>query len=263
LGDRAPLVFSERVIVAMIKQGRIEEAAKFADSLVRRAKGKSKAVANRAVEIQAMVQRESGNYEQAAKSYETLLEGIKKEKGIKKEELKKKTHGYRYILSGVYMDLDNVDKAAEHLKALLADDPDNPKYNNDLGYIWADHDMNLDESEKMIRKAIDEDRKQRRTDDPDIKPADDKDNAAYLDSLGWVLFRKKQLKEALPYLEQAVKDEEGRHIEIYDHLAQVHLALGDKAKAIEAWKKGIEVAGADKREQKRKQEVEKKLKEQE
>jgi len=40
----------------------------------------------------------------------------------------------------------------------------------------------------------------------------------------------------------------------------VHLALGDKAKAIEAWKKGLEVAGSSKREQQRKQDVEKKLK---
>ncbi len=29
-----------------------------------------------------------------------------------------------------------------------------------VAYIWADHDMNLDEAERMVRKALDEDRKQ-------------------------------------------------------------------------------------------------------
>ena len=255
LGDRAPLVFCERVALAMVRQGHFDEATKFAKGIISRTKGRW-----RAKGILGLVQREAGQSEEAAKTYEDILEAVKKEKGIKADELKEYTHRYRYILSGVYMDLDNVEKAAEHLKKLLEDDPDNPTFNNDLGYIWADHDMNLDEAEKMIRKALDEDRKQRRKDDPDIKPEDDKDNAAYLDSLAWVLFRKKKPKEALPFLEQAVKEEEGKHIEIFDHLAQIHLALGDKAKAIEAWKKGLEVAGQTKREQQRKQDVEKKLK---
>ena len=46
----------------------------------------------------------------------------------------------------------------EELQTLLKKKPNNPTYNNDLGYIWADHDMNLEESEKLIRKAIEEER---------------------------------------------------------------------------------------------------------
>jgi len=61
---------------------------------------------------------------------------------------------------------------------------------------------------------------------------------------------------------EAVKDPEGQHIEILDHLAQVHLALKDKKAAVEAWKKGVEYAGNTKREQERKAEIEKKLKDQ-
>jgi hypothetical protein len=38
------------------------------------------------------------------------------------------------------------------------------------------------------------------------------------------------------------------------------MALGEKAEAIDAWKKGIAVAGKTQREQQRKAEVEKKLK---
>jgi tetratricopeptide (TPR) repeat protein len=250
--------FQRRMILAIAKQGRIEEATKLANNLIKRYKGLWLAV-----EVLGMVQREAGAYEDAVKTYEKVFDSVRKEKGITEEELKEYTQRYRYILSGIYMDMDQVDKAAEQLKALLADEPDNPTYNNDLGYIWADHDKNLDESEKMIRKAIEEDRKQRRKENPDLKPEEDKDNAAYLDSLGWVLFKQKKYKEAKPYLLEAVKQEEGKHIEIYDHLGEVHMALGEKAEAIDVWKKGLEAAGTSKREQQRKQAVEKKLKAQE
>ncbi len=97
----------------------------------------------------------------------------------------------------------------------------------------------------------------------ELKPEDDKDNASYVDSLGWVLFKKKQYKEAKEYLQKAVKEEEGKHVEIYDHLGEACWALGDKKEAIDAWKKGVEVAGPSKREQAKKTELEKKIKEKE
>src|SRR5258708_19475087 len=96
--------------------------------------------------------------------------------------------------------MDQVEKAAEQLRSLLSEDPDNPTYNNDLGYIWADHDMNLEESEKLIRKAIEEERKLQKKVQPDIKPEDIKDNSSYLDSLGWVLYKQRKFKEATEYL---------------------------------------------------------------
>jgi tetratricopeptide (TPR) repeat protein len=250
--------FLERMILAVAKQGRFDEAIKLANDLIKAYRGHWLAE-----DVLGMVQREAGKYEDAAKTYEKILEAVQKEKGIKPDELKAYTHKFRLLLSVLYMDLDNVEKASEHLKVLLTEDPDNPTYNNNLGYLWASHDLNLEEAEKLIRKALEEDRKQRREQNPDLKPEEDKDNAAYLDSLGWVLFKRKKPKDAKPYLLQAVKDEEGQHIEIYDHLAEVHLALGEKAEAIAAWKKGLEAAGTTKTEQQRKQEVEKKLKAQE
>jgi tetratricopeptide (TPR) repeat protein len=197
---------------------------------------------------------------EAAENYEKTLEDVKKAKDLKGDEQAELVERVRYILSNVYLDMDNVDKAAEYLQANLKEKPDDPTYNNDLGYIWADHDKNLDQAEKMIRKAIDEERKQRRKENPDIKPEEDEDNAAYLDSLGWVLFKKKKFKEALQPLQKAAQSKEGQHIEILDHLAEVHMALGEKDKALEVWKKGIELAGKTKRELAKKSEVEKKIK---
>jgi tetratricopeptide (TPR) repeat protein len=147
------------------------------------------------------------------------------------------------------------------LQALVKKDPENPTYKNDLGFIWADHDMNLEESEKLVREAIEQDRKKRKKLE-DLTPDEDKDNPAYLDSLGWVLFKKKAFKEAKKYLLEAVESKEGQNIEILDHLADVHVALGEKDDAIKIWEKALksEPETKSKREQERRVIVEKKLK---
>jgi len=218
-------------------------------------------------ELKARVLREAEKYDEAAKVYLEVIERVKRDRSLNEEGKKKGVALLRYSLSGVYVDMNKIDKASAELKALLEDDPDHPTYNNDLGYIWADRGMNLPEAEKMIRKALDEDRK-RQTEarkaalkkNPDLKLDEVKDNAAYLDSMGWVLFKQNKAKEAKPYLEEAVKDPEGQHVEIYDHLGDVHWALGEKAEALAAWKKGLESVTPVKRDQRRKAEVEKKLK---
>src|SRR5262249_28055204 len=150
-------------------------------------------------------------------------------------------------LSGVYIEMNEVDKCAEQLQTLLKKHPDNATYNNDLGFIWADHDKNLDEAEKMIRKAIEEDRKQRKENAAELTPDEDKDNAAYIDSLGWVLYKKKQYAEAKKYLQNATKEKDGQHVEILDHLADVHMALGEKTEAVAIWKKALDTDPETKR----------------
>ena len=245
-----------RLILSMVRQNDVDKAK---DLLERLIKAQPENWLN--LELKARVLREVNDFEGAVKVYETVLNRIEKDDRLTKEEKKDFAADIKYSLSGVYIDLDKVDKATELLEGLLKDDPDNPTYNNDLGYILADHDMKLDEAEKLIRKALEEDRKLRKKENPDLKPEDDKDNASYLDSLGWVLFKKKKYKEAVDYLKKAVQDEEGKHVEIYDHLGDAHWALGEKKDAVEAWKKGVEVAGTTKREQTKKAEVEKKIKE--
>jgi Tfp pilus assembly protein PilF len=244
-----------RQVVVMAKEGKFDEATKLVDDII-----KTNPSNWLQMELKAMVQREAGKFADAANTYQTILDLIEKDKELDDKERKENASEFKYRLSGVYVDMDQVEKAAEQLRALLSEDPDNPTYNNDLGYIMADHDMNLDESEKMIRKAIEEERKLQKKAQPDIKPEDVKDNAAYLDSLGWVLFKQKKFKEAKDYLLQAIKEKEGQHIEIFDHLGDAHLALGEKAEAVSAWKKGLEVPAESKREQQKKAEVEKKIK---
>jgi tetratricopeptide (TPR) repeat protein len=268
---RGKELMRRELVQILCRQGKYDEANKIVDRLLDKDKDDTEAL-----ELRALVQREAGKYDEADKTYQGIIEKIndamdrvKKNTQANKEAkdafLKRfaaEVRRYRYAQSGLYMDADQVDKAAGVLQALIKEEPDNPSYNNDLGYIWADHDKNLAESEKLIRKAIEDDKKQQKEEDPEQKPEKIKANPAYLDSLGWVLFKQKKYKEALPPLEDAVKEPEGQHIEIFDHLADVQMALGNKAAAVDAWKKGLENVGTSKREQERKVIVEKKLKEQ-
>jgi tetratricopeptide (TPR) repeat protein len=244
------------LVLTLVKKGDAKEANRILDALIKDLPDNWLNLA-----LRAQVLYETGKAEEAAKVYLDVIDKVKNDKRLDKEEDRDYfIDKYRYLLSGVYVDLNQVDKAAEQLKALLKREPDNSTYNNDLGYIWADHNMNLDEAERLIRKAIEEDRKERRKAGSDLKPEQDKDNPAYLDSLGWVLFKQKKYKEAKKYLEEAVQAELGKHLEIYDHLGDVHKALGEKAKAVKAWKEGLKVAGTSARDKQRKAEVEKKLK---
>lgn len=244
----------ERMIQALAKKGKTDEALKLAEELIE-ADGDGWYF----VRLKAEVQREAGKLDEAAKTFEDTLERLKKMKDLEDERRDRFSRGVRYALSGVYVDLKKIDKAAEQLEALLKKDPDNPTFLNDLGFIWADHDMKIDEAEKLIRRAIEEDRKQRKKME-DLAPEDDKDNPAYLDSLGWVLYKKKDYKEAKKHLQEAVKSKEGQHIEILDHLADVHMALGEKDEAVKVWEQALKLEDLSKREKERRVKVEEKLK---
>ncbi|MBI3410330.1 MAG: tetratricopeptide repeat protein [Planctomycetes bacterium] len=240
------------LIQALAKQGKSKEALKLTENLLKT----SDHWLDRA--FKGAILREVGQFDEAAKIYEDVIDSAAKDKDLDPEDREAYTERYRYLLSNIYIDLDRIDKASEHLLELLNKKPDDPGYNNDLGYIWADHDIKLEEAEKLIRKAIDLDRK-RRQGNPKLDPEDDIDNGAYLDSLGWVLYKQKKFKEAKEMLLEAIKDKRTQHIEIYDHLGDVCLMLGEREAAVNAWRKGLEVVGEGKRELERKTSVERKL----
>jgi tetratricopeptide (TPR) repeat protein len=257
--NRFLLNIVEEEIMAIAQQG---DANRAIDTIDRVFKKQSNSWPG--LDLKGRVYRLTGKNRDALKIYEEETQRLKEDKDLEKADKEKLLDDVVYSLSGVYVELGQIDKAAEHLKSLLAKDPDNPTYNNDLGYIWADHGMNLAESEKLIRKALEDDRQKRQKDNPKKKPEEIKDRAGYLDSLAWVMFKQKKYAEAKKYLQQAVQfsadDDEDESIEILDHYGDVLFALGEKTEAVAAWKKGVAIAGDSKREQKRKEEVQKKIK---
>jgi tetratricopeptide (TPR) repeat protein len=146
-----------------------------------------------------------------------------------------------YLLATVYSAGNRLGDAEAELVHCLKIDPDNAAVNNDLGYQWADQNKNLDQAEAMIRKAVEQDRKNRQSFVPPRPGADKEfhDNACYIDSLGWVLFRRGQPLAACKELEYATTLPDGDDPVIWDHLGDVYLALGNRDGAISAWQQAI------------------------
>ncbi len=116
------------------------------------------------------------------------------------------------------------DKAADLLRKSIALDPDNSAETfNYLGYMWADHNMNLEEAETMIRRAL----------------QSEPNNASYLDSLGWVEFRKGQFDRALSNLLQAAKTAPREDPVVFEHIGDTYLKLNRSREALEAWQKAL------------------------
>jgi tetratricopeptide (TPR) repeat protein len=243
----------ERMIVDWIRRTRYAEAIKLIEELVK--------VDVYFTRLKGEVLRDAGKLEDSATALTGAIEQLDKSNKLNEKMKKALVERCRYVLSGVLTDLNQIEKAAGELQTLLKANPENSTYNNDLGYIWADHDMNLDESEKLIRKALDLDKADREKlkEAGVLDPEDDRANPAYLDSLGWVLFKKKQFADAKKYLLEASKTPDGQHVEILGHLGDVHIALGEKSEAISIWKKALEVENQGRRDVSRKEIVRKKL----
>jgi tetratricopeptide (TPR) repeat protein len=204
-------------------------------------------------QLKADVLREAGKTSDAVDVYRDILEEVRASKDLKPKAQGVLEDHFRHVLSNLYADLHQVDKAAEQLKILMEKNPEDPGPPNDLGYIWADHDKNLAEAEKLVRKALELDKKRREA------KKQKGESGAYLDSLGWVLYKQKRYKEAKEVMLRAVKDQDAQDIVIYEHLGDVHLALGERTAAIAAWQKALKLAGTGRRDAERRVEVERKI----
>src|SRR6058998_2837903 len=116
------------------------------------------------------------------------------------------------------------EKAADLLRKSIELDPTNSaEACNYLGYMWADHNLNLDEAETMIRRALES----------------EPNNASYLDSLGWVEFRKGKFDQALTDLLRAAKTAEHDDPVVFEHIGDTYLKLNRMADALAAWQKAL------------------------
>jgi tetratricopeptide (TPR) repeat protein len=110
------------------------------------------------------------------------------------------------------------------LKIIISIEPNNADALNALGYSLTDQTDRHEEALELITKAL------------NIKP----NEAAFIDSMGWVLYRLENFEEAVTYLRRAL--ELFPNDEVAAHLGEVLWALGEEIEAGEVWQKALEMA---------------------
>jgi tetratricopeptide (TPR) repeat protein len=124
---------------------------------------------------------------------------------------------------GAYLERKGDKKSAEStFRELIARDPTNAQALNYLGYMFADDGVNLEEAESLIQRAL------------KLQPR----NGGFLDSLGWVYYKKGQYKRALEILEKAVIEDKNEGV-IWEHLGDTLQALGDRKNALEKYRQAL------------------------
>lgn len=136
------------------------------------------------------------------------------------------------------------DSAMVYLEKAIAIKSDNYSAMNNLAYIMAENNRDLDRAEMYAMLAT----------------ASDSSNPTFIDTYAWVLFRKNELEKARAEIDKAMRllgvlpPQEGERIpemsdeiralqltwELYDHAGDIHYLTGDPDGALEFWEKALE-----------------------
>ncbi len=129
-----------------------------------------------------------------------------------------------YYIAHVYGRIDQKQTEEQLLQEVIRLDPRNAPASNDLGYGWADEGKNLSQAENLIRVAV------------EAEP----DNQSFLDSLGWVLYKRSKFAEALTYFEKAIGPATRPDPVVLDHMGDVLYRLSQGPEAVKQWKRAQE-----------------------
>jgi Flp pilus assembly protein TadD len=230
-----PLLFRQYLSRALAMLGKDKEAIAVADQAVEIANDENR-FDMRLSRIGVFIQAEL--YPRAIAEAQVLAKEFSQPEQVR---------AVRDILHNVYAAMHDFTKAEEQLRLILQADANDATANNNLGYLWADQGKNLEEAERFIRRALELNRQQKKI-GAAVSIEEDVDNAAFVDSLGWVLFREGRLEEACTWLEKATALARGADDPtVWDHLGDVYFRLQKRAEARSAWQKSLLLYEAEKR----------------
>ncbi len=115
------------------------------------------------------------------------------------------------------------DAESNYLKAIKLE-PDNATANNNYAYYLSKYDDKLNDALTLSQKAIDK----------------ESNNAAFIDTYGWILFKLGKYEESQKYLEKAINLDSTKY-DIYEHLGDLYVKLGLTKKARDSYQKALEL----------------------
>lgn len=121
----------------------------------------------------------------------------------------------RLWLANIHVIRNSRDAAIENYRSVLTFDSRNTEALNNLAYLLAEKGESLDEALKYAEQAV------------ELAP----DEPLYLDTLGWVLYRKGIYQRAIQYLERAVQKNPHTNVVARYHLAMAYAKHGDRERS--------------------------------
>ena len=183
----------------------------------------------------AWVLARAGQSEEAQGIYETLI--AKYESDFDSVEHRIVVRDSRLSLAQLHSQKEDVAPGAELLEQILDEYPEHVGAKNDLAYLWAEQDINLVLAETFSRDAL----------------AKEPDNAAYRDTLGWILFRLEKYDTAIAELRRAAELLEEPDAVVLDHLGDALEKAGRKDEAVRRWKEAVAAFDGSREADKKKQ----------
>jgi Tfp pilus assembly protein PilF len=127
-----------------------------------------------------------------------------------------------------YYNKKNFPAACNAFEKSITQDPQNYMAMNNYAYYLSVKGEKLDTAEKLSGTVI------------QANP----DNATYLDTYAWVLFKKKDFKLAKFYMESALSKVTDDSAVLVEHYGDILYFLNDKQNALEQWKKSLGMGNA-------------------
>jgi len=148
-------------------------------------------------------------------------------KWLEEASLSPANRNFRSVIHGtkgdVLHDLEKWEDAKSAYETALRLDSNNHTAMNNYAYFMSLRNENIDYALELSELAV------------SYEPS----NAAYLDTLGWVYFKKGDYEKAQRYIQKSV-DTGDASAEVYEHLGDVYEALEDFENAVKWWNKALE-----------------------
>lgn len=158
--------------------------------------------------------------EQTDKALEVFNKGVQQ---INEKSDKNIASDFYSILGDLYHSREMKAEAYAAYDSSLVYNPNNINTLNNYAYYLSVERTNLDKAEEMSFITV------------KAEP----ENSTYLDTYAWILFEKGKYTEARIYIEQAMENGGDSSQVIVEHCGDIYYKLGEKAKALELWKKAL------------------------
>ncbi len=160
-----------------------------------------------------------GNTLNRAKRTEEALPYLEKAVELEPDDL-----DFLLGLAAAYDELRDFERSDSLYRRALKLQPDHPTALNNYAYSLSVRGERLEEAYEMAQKAL------------EAQPR----NGAFLDTMGWILYKMGRYDEALEYIRKAA-ELRSDSAEVFEHLGDVYEKLGEMEQARNAWRKALDL----------------------